>query len=232
MSALACLSAALLGFVPLGGFTIGESDPGIEGARSVAAPQAESKPPQAKNEAEKRILTVIEEVRKNARYLNVPERDGRLLRLLTESTGAKRVVEIGTSTGYSGLWFCLALRANGGHLTTYEIDAARIAVARDFFKKAGVEDLVTIVEGDAHETVLKLKDPIDLLFIDADKPGYLDYLTKLLPLVRSGGLIVSHNMHSPAPDPKFVEAITTNPDLDTSFVFMDDQGIGVTLKKR
>ena len=86
--------------------------------------------------------------------------------------------------------------------------------------------------GDAHAEIAKLKDPIDLLFIDADKGGYLDTLQKLLPLVRPGGLIVAHNMASPAPDPGYVRAVTTNPDLETVFLNMHDAGVGVTLKKR
>jgi predicted O-methyltransferase YrrM len=66
----------------------------------------------------------------------------------------------------------------------------------------------------------------------ADKSGYLDYLNKLLPLVRPGGLILAHNMNFPPPDPKYIKAITTNPDLGTIFLHMDGPGIGVTLKKR
>ena len=62
-------------------------------------------------------------------YLSVPVSDGRVLRLLTEAVGAKTVVEIGTSTGYSGLWFCLALQKTGGKLTTFEIDSGRAATA-------------------------------------------------------------------------------------------------------
>jgi caffeoyl-CoA O-methyltransferase len=141
-------------------------------------------------------------------------------------------VEIGTSNGYSGIWLALALRATGGRLTTYEIDARRAALARDNFRRAGVDHLVTLVEGDAHIEVTKLREPIDLLFLDADKGGYLDYLTKLLPLVRPGGLIVAHNMRSPAPDPRYVKAITSNPDLETVFLNMHSAGVGVTLKKR
>ena len=127
---------------------------------------------------------------------------------------------------------CLALRSTGGRLTTFEIDPQRAALARKNFKRAGVDHLVTVVEGDAHREVLKLKGPIDLVFIDADKPGYIDYLNKLLPLVRPGGLILGHNMNSPAPDPAYVKAITTNPDLETLFLLMEGSGIGVTLKKR
>jgi len=164
--------------------------------------------------------------------MNVPPEDGRVLRLLTEALGAKRVVEIGTSNGYSGIWFCLALQTTGGKLITYEIDRERAALARKNFKRAGVDKIVTLVEGDAHEEIKKLKGPIDILFIDADKEGYIDYLNKLAPLVRPGGLILAHNMNRPAPDTKYIKAITTNPDLETIFLHMDAAGIGVTLKKR
>ncbi|MBM3334299.1 O-methyltransferase, partial [Candidatus Sumerlaeota bacterium] len=168
----------------------------------------------------------------SAGMMNVPIEDGRLLRLLTEAAGAKHVVEIGTSNGYSGIWFCLALQATGGKLTTHEIDARRAQLARENFKRAGVANLVTLVEGDAHEEVKKLKDPIDVLFLDADKEGYVDYLDKLLPLVRPGGLVIAHNMTARQADPRYVKAITTNPDLETLFLNMTGSGVGVSLKKR
>ena len=85
--------------------------------------------------------------------------------------------------------------------------------------------------GDAHVEAAKLRDPIDLLFLDADKEGYLDYLRRLGPLVRIGGLIVAHNMASPPPDPRYVDAVTTDPALETVFLNMHDAGLGVTLKK-
>ncbi len=149
-------------------------------------------------------------------YQIVSQTDGRLLRLLTEAVGAQRVVEIGTSIGYSGLWFCLALRKTGGHLYTHEINPERAKMARENFEKAGVAHLVTIIEGDAHETVLQHKEPIDIIFLDADKPGYIDYLNKLLPLLRPGGLVIAHNMRPPAAHPPFVEAITQNAELETA----------------
>ncbi len=189
-------------------------------------------PPLAGDEGETKILDALEEARTGQRYANVSTADGRLLRMLAESIGAKRVVEIGTSTGESGLWFALALRKTGGKLVTHEYDEGRAGVARENFKKAGVEELITIVEGDAHEKVKDHKDPIDLLFLDADKEGYIDYLRKLLPLVRPGGLIVAHNMRRPSPDPRYIEAITKDPALDTSFLLMEGAGVGVTLKKR
>ena len=192
------------------------------------------KPPLAKNDAEKKILGVLDHIKKDRsrQYRNVSADDGRFMRQITEAMGAKVVCEIGMSTGYSGLWFALALRATGGKLITYEMSAERIKTAREHFKQAGVEDLVTIIEGDAHEKVKELKEPIDVLFLDADKEGYIDYLNKLMPLIRPGGMIMAHNMNRPRADPKFVEAITTDPKLDTIFVLMDGAGISVTLKKR
>lgn len=200
--------------------------------RGANAVQDLQKPALPKDDEEKQILAAIAEAQKGQRYANVSDADGRLMRQLVEALGAKRVVELGTSTGESGLWFSLALRKTGGHLYTHDIDADRIKVARANFKRGGVEHLITIIEGDGHETVKQHKEPIDVLFIDADKPGYPDYLEKLLPVVRPGGLILAHNMHRPPPDPRYIEAITTNPDLDTSFVLMDQAGIGITLKKR
>ena len=190
------------------------------------------KPPLAKDAGEKRILAALNAARGGQRYANVSESDGRLLRQVTESIGAKRVVELGTSTGESGLWFSLALRKTGGKLYTHDIDPGRIAVARENFKRAGVDDIVIITEGDAHETARRNPEPIDVLFIDAEKEGYANYLKELLPQVRPGGLVIAHNMHMPPPDPHYIEAITTNPDLDTSFVLMDGAGVGITLKKR
>lgn len=186
-------------------------------------------PPVAQTEAEMKILSVLDRMTKlHETYLSVPPQDGAALRLLTEAADAKNVVEIGTSTGYSGLWFCLALENTGGHLTTFEFDHERASMARGHFHDAGVENLVTIVEGDAHQQILKLKMPIDVAFIDADKPGYVDYLNKVLPLVRPGGLILAHNVDMV---PDYVKAVTHNPGLETIF-YMQGGGLAITLRKR
>lgn len=208
--------------------------PDLQAQRGRRAQAITEREPMAKSDNEKRILAVLDDMDKNQRAgsMSVPKVDGRLLRVLTETTNAKNVIEIGTSIGYSGIWFCLALERTGGHLTTYDIDEGRAAKARANFMRAGVEDRVTLVLGDAHEEIAKLNEPIDILFIDADKEGYLDYLNKLLPLVRPGGLIIPHNMNNRQADPKFVEAITTNPDLETLFLNKELTCIGVTLKKR
>ena len=192
-------------------------------------------PPLASSEQEKRILDVLDEMLhdQHSAMLSVPPEDGRVLRLLAEATGARHIVEIGTSNGYASIWFCLALQTTGGKLTTYEIDPRRASLARENFKRAGVDKLVTLVEGDAHSNVTKLKEPIDIVFIDADKDGYLDYFQKLLPLVRPGGLILAHNTTDVGYQMQdYLDAITTNPELETIFLHRQTTGIGVTLKKR
>ena len=187
-----------------------------------------------KSAIEKKVMAVINEMDKDlgSKFENVPYVDGQCLRLLTEAVDAKRVVEIGTSTGYSGLWFALALSSTGGKLVTHEINDDRIKMARDNYNKAGISDLITIVAGDAHQTVKQLKDPIDVLFIDADKEGYTDYLNKLSPLVRPGGLILAHNVGMrDASMADYVKAVTTSPDLETIF-YEQGGGLSITLKKR
>jgi predicted O-methyltransferase YrrM len=197
--------------------------------RGRTGPESEQHPPLAKTESEKKILATLSGmVEAGELFANVPAADGRMLRLLTEAAGAKHVVEIGTSTGISGLWFTLALEKTGGKLTTFELDSDRAATARANFKKAAVDRLVTVIEGDAHQNVTRLKEPIDVLFLDADKEGYVDYLGKLLPLVRPGGLVLAHNVDMV---PDYIKTVSTSPDLET-VLYMQGGGLAVTLKKR
>jgi predicted O-methyltransferase YrrM len=201
-------------------------------ARKIDSASKQSSKP---DKQEKRILSVLEQMLTgpHSEILSVPPDDGRVLRLLAEATGARNIVEIGTSNGYAALWFCLALRTTGGKLTTFEIDPERVALARENFKQAGVDKLVTIVQGDAHKTVTKLTEPIDIVFLDADKGGNLDYLSKLLPLVRPGGLILAHDTTDSAERMRdYLDAVTADPALETVFLNKQGPGIGVTLKKR
>ncbi|WP_321473598.1 class I SAM-dependent methyltransferase [uncultured Paludibaculum sp.] len=197
--------------------------------RSAPPASAPPAPALAQDPAEARILTTL---LATPRWAGVPMVDGRLLRVLAESIQARNVVEVGTSTGFATLWIADALRKTGGHLTTFELDHGRATTARRQFEVAGVSGFVTLIEGDAHKNVAQVKGPLDMVFLDADKDGYLDYLNQLLPLVRPGGLIVAHNMRFPTPSPDYVKAVTTDPNLETIFLNMDDQGAGVTMKKR
>lgn len=192
-------------------------------------PGGESSPPKAKSDAEKLVLDTINAAVQNGDlYANVPVADGRLLRMLVESSNAKNVIEIGASTGLSGMWIALGLQKTGGKLTTFEIDRERAASARANYRKAGVGGIVTLVEGDAHENVRKVKEPVDVVFIDADKEGYADYLETLLPLVRPGGLILAHNADMIG---EYLREVNSNPDLDT-VIYTTGGGMAITIKKR
>lgn len=220
------------------GLAMAQTPPGRPGGRGGRdafggrGPQDFASAPLARDEAEKKILDVLEAMQKQGLGMSVPRDDGRLLRILTESINAKHVVELGTFRGYSGIWFCLALRTTGGKLTTFEIDQRNADISRENFKRAGVESLVTLIEGDAHKELSRLKEPVDLVFIDADKEGYLDYFNKLLPLIRPGGLIVAHNISGGMADPAFVKAITSDKSVDTVFANAGSGGISVSMKKR
>ena len=209
----------------------GGSESERPGFRYGGAPEFDA-PPLAKSDLEKQALAALDEISRGPWHLNVTTREGRVLRQLAEAVGAKRVVEIGTSSGYSTIWLALAVRSTEGKVYTHEMDPEKVKIATENFRKAGVENLVEIIEGDAHETVKQHTEPIDIVFLDADEKGYVDYLNKLLPLVRPGGLILGHDMHRPMPDPRYIEAVTTNPDLETSFIMMESFGISMTLKKR
>jgi caffeoyl-CoA O-methyltransferase len=191
--------------------------------------------PQPRDDAEKRIIAVMDDMQDNqARGMgNVLPEDGRLMRVLAESLEAKRVVELGTANGYSAMWFCLALRATGGKLTTHEIDRERIAMAKENFQRAGVQQLVTVVEGDAHETIKRLRGPIDIVLLDAEKEGFCDYLEKLLPLVRKGGLIIAHDSSGQAHMmDDYFKAITENQNLETVLIDASKWGMCITRKMR
>ncbi len=122
----------------------------------------------------------------------------------------------------------MALKETGGHLTTYEIDADRAAKARENFEQAGLSEVITIVEGDAHEKLKSHDGTIDKVFLDADKEGYIDYLNTLMSKLQSGGLIVAHNISPRMTDPPFVKAITSDPTLET----VVRGGVSISLKKR
>lgn len=125
-----------------------------------------------------------------------PETAG-LLNLLVRATGAKRIVEVGTSLGYTALWLGEAARATGGTVIGTEKIDSKHAQARDYLARAGLGDVVEVRLGDAKEVVAGIDGPIDLAFVDAWKADYIDYFELLLPKLRVGGTVVADNITYP-----------------------------------
>jgi caffeoyl-CoA O-methyltransferase len=119
--------------------------------------------------------------------------EGRFLQMLVRLSGAKSILELGMFTGYSALMMAEAL-PDSGQLITCEIDAKAEAIARRYFAESPHRDKITIRMGPALETIKTLTGPLDLVFIDADKPNYANYYEACLPLLKSGGLVVADNV--------------------------------------
>jgi caffeoyl-CoA O-methyltransferase len=123
----------------------------------------------------------------------VDEVEARLLALLVALVGARRILEVGTFTGYSAVSMAEALPPDG-ELVTLEARADHAAMAREHVAAAGMDDRVTIVEGPASTSLARLEGPFDLAFIDADKASYPLYFEAVMALMRPGGLIVADNV--------------------------------------
>jgi caffeoyl-CoA O-methyltransferase len=168
--------------------------------------------------------------------------EGRLLQFLVYSTNAKKVIEIGALAGYSGTWIARALPADG-RLYTLEKSSKHAAVAHASFERAGVSGKVELLEGDAQDSLKKLasKGPFDLIFIDADKPGYPAYLAWSVENLRPGGMVAAHNAFrngrviAPESDDDramgaFNRALAAEPRLE-SFILAIGDGMAVGVKK-
>jgi len=172
---------------------------------------------------------------------------GALLRVLATAIGARRMLEIGTAIGYSGIWMAGALPPDGS-LLTLEMDQGRAREARDNFARAGLADRVNVIVGDAKLMVAKVSGPFDLIFQDGDKQLYTPMLDRLVSLLRPGGLLVTDNVlwdgevvpgYLPKPvrnaaDTRAIkeynERITTHPALITSIIPLRD-GVSISVKK-
>jgi len=126
------------------------------------------------------------------RLRQIPPEIGRFVALLAASAPPGRLVEIGTSGGYSTLWLALAARETGRTVTTFEISAAKVTIAGETFAAAEVQDVVTLVQGDALEHLDGLDD-IGFCFLDAEKEDYLVHYEAVVPRLVPGGLLVADN---------------------------------------
>jgi predicted O-methyltransferase YrrM len=154
---------------------------------------------------------------------NVGPEGGALLAWLTRLLQAQRVLEIGSSNGYSAIWIARALSDTGGELVSLELDPVKADLARANLKRAGLDSLVTIVEGPALAALQVLGGPFDLVFIDADKRQYPDYLAAVRPLVAEGSIIVADNITShPDATAAYRSIIESDPSLDSVLLEIGD----------
>ena len=183
---------------------------------------------------DKTVQAFLDRHRGTWRDLNVPESDGRLLHDLIVKHRFTRALEIGTSTGHSGVWIAWALSKTGGRLTTIELDPERHRTALANFKEAGLTPYIDARLGDAHELVPALPGPFDFVFSDADKNWYKNYLIAVWPKVAAGGCFTAHNVSgrgAGAGIAEFLAHLKTLPDGTTTIDKSSDAGLSITCKR-
>ena len=164
--------------------------------------------------------------------LSVSEEDGRFLRLLVVTRGARRALEIGAASGYSAIWMGLGMRETGGRLVTIEYDKTRAAQAAANIKKAGLSDVVQVVSGDAFAEIPKVTGTFDFIFCDAWKRDYQKFFSLVFPRMDKGGLFLGHNVVNKKDEmADFLTTIHTSPAVLTSIVSPSGEGMSVTLKR-
>ena len=163
--------------------------------------------------------------------LAVSEEDGRFLRVLIATRGAKSILEIGAASGYSGIWLGLGARESGGRVVAIEYDPVRAKEAAANIKRAGLDDVVRVVHGDAFKEIPKLQGTFDFVFLDAWKPDYRKFFDMVFPRLTPGGLFTAHNVVNKKSEMEpFLGAIQKNPALFTTIVSPSGEGMSVSYK--
>jgi predicted O-methyltransferase YrrM len=169
----------------------------------------------------------------DAGQLAVSEEDGRFLRVLVASRGAQSILEIGAASGYSGIWLGLGARESGGRVVAIEYDAIRAKEAAANVKRAGLDDVVRVVHGDAFKEIPKLQGTFDFVFLDAWKPDYKKFFDMVFPRLTPGGVFTAHNVVNKKNEMEpFLKAISTHQSLFTSVVSPSGEGMSVSYKIR
>jgi predicted O-methyltransferase YrrM len=144
------------------------------------------------SEIDSKVQEFLNSSRRN--YMNVPYADGKLLHDIILENNYKSALEIGTSTGVSGIWIAWALSKTGGKLITIEIDPARHRMALENFERVGLSDYIDARLADAHDLVPALEGPFDFVFSDADKYWYRNYFIAVDPKLVVNGCYATHNV--------------------------------------
>ena len=165
--------------------------------------------------------------------MNVPESDGKVLYDLIIKNKYQKALEIGTSTGHSGVWIAWALSKTGGKLTTVEIDPDRYNTALANFREAGLSKYIDARLADAHDLVEELQGPFDFIFSDADKDWYTKYFIALAPKLRVGGCFTAHNV-SWKYDRNiraFLNYVKSRQNFETTINTASSEGISISYKR-
>jgi predicted O-methyltransferase YrrM len=180
------------------------------------------------------IAPILDEIKRgDTNQLAVSPEDGQFLRMLVASTGRKRALEIGAAQGYSAIWIGMGLRDTGGRLVTIEYDPVRAKEAAANVKRAGLDDIVTVIGGDAFVEIPKLTGTFDCVFVDAWKRDYLKFFDLTYPRLDAGGLFLGHNVINKKSEMSdFLDRIATHPDLFTSIVAPGGEGVSISYKRR
>jgi predicted O-methyltransferase YrrM len=164
--------------------------------------------------------------------LAVSEEDGRFLRVLVATRGAKRALEIGGASGYSAIWIGSGLKETGGKLVTIEYDPDRAKELAENVRRAGVADVVQVVAGDAFQQIPKLEGTFDFVFLDAWKKDYKRFFDLVYPRLDSRGVFIAHNVVNKKSEMEdFLAAIHEHPSLWTTIVSPSSEGMAVSVKR-
>jgi predicted O-methyltransferase YrrM len=181
------------------------------------------------NAETKKLLAEIK--KKDTGQLAVSEEDGRFLRLMIATKGAKRALEIGGASGYSAIWMGHGLRATGGRLVTIEYEPARAKELADNIRRAGLTDVVEVVAGDAFQHIPKISGTFDFVFLDAWKKDYKRFFDLVFPRLDARGLFVAHNVVNKRSEMgDFLDVIHKHSSLWTTIVQPSSEGMSVSLK--
>ncbi|MGV3515513.1 O-methyltransferase [Luteitalea sp.] len=204
-------------------------------AAAVPTARLSAQSPSTQATLDARVKKVFTDRAGTWRDLNVPESDGQLLHDLIVQHKYTRALEIGTSTGHSGLWIAWALSKTGGRLVTVELDERRHQEAKATFEAAGLASIIDARLGDAHAIVPALPGPFDFVFSDADKDWYPNYFTAVLPKLVVGGCYTTHNVsergrRGAQGSHEYLAFLRTVPNTETT---VDERGGGlaITYKK-
>ncbi len=179
-----------------------------------------------------------EQILKKERSLAITREEGKFLYLLSRAMKATRILEIGTSFGYSTIWLASAAKEENGKVISVDILPEKIVRAEENLKITRLEDNVELILGDAREVLNKITDPLDIVFLDADKRDYIDFIKLSLKKLRMGGVILSDNVldcpdiHKDDPEicEELMEFINTHPKLSSVTLPFLPNGLEMTMK--